>query len=115
MYSRGGIQSYDESVGTAAQPVMASNADEGDAQGCQLLRSGRSMTAEETINPPSAVHDLGSSFSDELESLGWTRSFLSQADILVYCPPDSRGPTGDFIYSEAYERPKVTETFYVKV
>ncbi len=115
MYSSGGIQSYDESVGTAAQPMMASNIDEGDLHGCQLLGSGRSMTAEESDIASSAVCALWSTFSSVLESLGWTEYLLSQADISVYCHADSGGPTSEIIHSQAYERPKVKESFYVRV
>jgi hypothetical protein len=115
MYSTGGILSYDESVGTAAQPMMASNVDEGDAEGCQLLGSGRSMTAEESNLASSAVRDLWSNFSNELEPLGWTSFLLSQAEVLVYCHADSGGPTSEIIHSQAYERPKVKESFYVRV
>jgi hypothetical protein len=110
----GGVRSFDESVGTAAQPMMASNVDDGDRQGCQLLGSGHVPTAEESSACHTALQQLWTEFHDDLESAGWSQHMLLEGEILVYSHADA-GDSSERIHCKQYRRVQKKESFHVRV
>jgi hypothetical protein len=110
----GGVLSFDESIGTAAQPMMASNLDEGDREGCQLLGSGRALEPEERLDALTGLQHLWNDFHDVLIPAGWSEDLLLQSSLLSYCHADAGG-SGEIIQSMKYGRTKTRESYHVRV
>eukprot|EP00884_Botryococcus_braunii_P006790 jgi/Botrbrau1/16111/Bobra.7_2s0075.1 len=110
----GGVVSFDESIGTAAQPMMASNVDEGDGEGCQLLGSGRALKPEERLEALTGLQHLWNDFHEVLIPAGWSEDLLMQSSLLSYCHADAGG-SGEIIHSMKYGRTKTRESYHVRV
>eukprot|EP00884_Botryococcus_braunii_P007856 jgi/Botrbrau1/17071/Bobra.31_2s0002.2 len=110
----GGVASFDESIGTAAQPMMAANVDEGDGGGCQLLGSGCALTERQILAARAGLQNLWKDFHEVLVPAGWSEDLHMHSDLLLYRHADA-GESGEIIHSMKYGRTRTKESFHVRV